>query len=71
MYLFLWSDVSDAIAAACLSIAAGHLSLVIFSHAVNPSLFNMAEAQAFISKHRIALLQFPLAMDGKYICFTD
>lgn len=52
-------EVSDVMATSCLLMPMGHLSLVIFDHSVNPKLFAVIEHRAFISKHRIALLQFP------------
>ena len=69
IFPFTYIEVSDEIATTCVSIPTGHLSMVIFPHSVNPNLFATAEPQAFISKYRIALLQFLPSMGMHlYLC---
>ena len=65
-FCYFYIELSDVIASTCLSMPTGHLSMVMFPHYLNPNLFATAESQAFVAKHRIALLQFPPAA-GMYV----
>ena len=61
-YCLVTIEISCGIVTSCLSVPMGHFFLVIFPDSINPDLFSTAEHQVFISKHRIALLQFPSVM---------
>ena len=61
-YCLVTVEISRGIVTSCLSVPMGHFSLVIFPNSINPDLFTTAEHQVFISKYRIALLQFPSVM---------
>ena len=58
-YCLVTIEISHVIITSCLSVPMGHFTLVIFPDSINPDLFSTAEHQVFISKHRVALLQFP------------